>query len=424
MGTSPIPPRTSASRRAFIATSLAAVGAVTVPAVARAAAGAPARPRRVPARTPATMSFDLVNNTGSDTVYAFVTGYAVNNGNALTLLLSDGHTPYYPPSPSQPLSPVGADVAIPLAAPGGTRQITVPQLAGARLWFSVGGTIEFLLNPGPALVQPSVSNPSDPNINLAWDFCEFTLNATQLFADTSCVDFVCLPIGMTLTDTLGGAQTVHGLPPGGLDTVCNGLKVQAAKDGQGWDHLIVTSGGQNLRALSPYNGMVINSSLFSGYYEPYVAQVWQKYSTTTLTIDTQESYGHVGGQVSGGQLTFPGVASFAQPSTADIFSCSSGPFNSAGLGVEALAILARLAAAFNRSTLLFAANQPNGAKPRSYYQHSPTNHYARIVHATAVGHLGYAFPYDDVTKSGGVNQSGPVSSGSPSVLTVTVGPQH
>ena len=53
-----------------------------------------------------------------------------------------------------------------------------------------------------------------------------------------------------------------------------------------------------------------------------------------------------------------------------------------------------------------------------------TNHYARIVHATTAGGLGYAFPYDDVTPDGGVNQAGPVSSGSPAVLTITVGPVH
>jgi len=46
------------------------------------------------------------------------------------------------------------------------------------------------------------------------------------------------------------------------------------------------------------------------------------------------------------------------------------------------------------------------------------------VHATETGGLGYAFPYDDVTPDGGVNQAGPVSSGSPAVLSVTVGAVH
>jgi len=61
------------------------------------------------------------------------------------------------------------------------------------------------------------------------------------------------------------------------------------------------------------------------------------------------------------------------------------------------------------------------ATPADYYANATTNHYARIVHAAEAGGLGYAFPYDDVTPDGGVNQAGPVSSGSPAQLSVTVG---
>ena len=108
----------------------------------------------------------------------------------------------------------------------------------------------------------------------------------------------------------------------------------------------------------------------------------------------------------------------------DIFSCSTGPFSTAGAGTEVLAIIPRLAAAFNRSTLLIDTDQPDGENPADYYANPVTNHYARLVHATADADLGYAFPYDDVTPNGGVNQAGPVSSGSPALLAVTLGPVH
>jgi len=84
----------------------------------------------------------------------------------------------------------------------------------------------------------------------------------------------------------------------------------------------------------------------------------------------------------------------------------------------------RLAAAFNRSTLLTDSDQPDGENPDDYYAATVTNQYARIVHATLSGRLGYAFPYDDVTPDGGVNQAGPVSSGSPAMLAVAVGSVH
>ncbi len=238
------------------------------------------------------------------------------------------------------------------------------------------------------------------------------------------VDFVCIPIGLTLTDTSGNTQAVGGLPAGGLDAVCSGLAAQQAADGNPWTDLVVASGGANLRALSPQNGIVYNSSLLSGYYDEYVTQVWDMYSAATLTVDTQASYGTVTGQVTNGLLAFTGIGSFARPSTADIFSCSTGPFSTAGASGAVLAIIPRLAAAFNRSTLLTDSDQPDGENPAGYYANETTNHYARIVHATEAGGLRYAFPYDDVTPDGGVNQAGPVSSGSPALLSVTVGPVH
>ena len=45
--------------------------------------------------------------------------------------------------------------------------------------------------------------PADPNIGIQWDFAEFTYNTAQLFANVSMVDFVSIPIGLTLTDTSG-----------------------------------------------------------------------------------------------------------------------------------------------------------------------------------------------------------------------------
>ena len=417
------------SRRTMLAGSAAAV---TAPVLATVLAHREAsRPTlslaaaQSAAQTPATVSFSIQNNTLADTVYAFVTGQALDNDGALMLLQADGQTPYYPASPSAAGSPLAVDCAIALNASGGAPvTITVPQLAGARLWVSIGAPLTFLLNPGPGLVEPSVTNPSDPNIDLQWDFCEFTYNDTQLFANISYVDFACIPIGLALTDTSGNTQTVAGLPAGGLDTVCAGLTAQAAADGNPWTDLIVTSGGRNLRAHSPANGMVLNPAFLSGYFDDYVSQVWQLYESSTLTVDTQASYGTVTGQVSDGLLTFPGVGSFARPATADILSCATGPFSTAGASGEMLAIIPRLAAAFNRGTLLIDPDQPNGENPADYYANPVTNHYAAIAHATTAAGLGYAFPYDDVTPNGGVNQAGPVSSGSPAQLTVTIGPVH
>ena len=352
------------SRRTMLAGSAAAVTApVLATMIAHREASRPTV-RLAAAQTAATVSFSIQNNTLSDTVYAFVTGQALEADGALMLLEADGQTPYYPASPSAPGSPLAVDCAIALNASGGAPvTITVPQLAGARLWLSIGTPLTFLLNPGPGLVEPSVTNPSDPNIDLQWDFCEFTYNDTELFANISYVDFACIPIGLALTDTSGNTQSVAGLPAGGLDTICAGLTAQAAADGNPWTDLIVAGGGQNLRALSPANGMVLNPSFLSGYFDDYVSQVWELYESSTLTVDTQASYGTVTGQVSDGLLTFSGVGTFAQPTTADILSCATGPFSTAGASGEALAIIPRLAAAFNRGTLLIDSEPARRREP-------------------------------------------------------------
>lgn len=46
------------------------------------------------------------------------------------------------------------------------------------------------------------------------------------------------------------------------------------------------------------------------------------------------------------------------------------------------------------------------------------------MHAASLDDCGYAFPYDDVAPTGGADQSGSVSTGSPAQLAVTVSPMH
>jgi hypothetical protein len=106
-----------------------------------------------------------------------------------------------------------------LGAPGSSTVVQIPYIAGGRIWFCVNDTLTFLLNPGPGLVEPSVSNPSDPNYNKLWDFCEFTYNSSQVFVNISYVDFVSLPLALSLSNTAGAVQSVTGLPANGLQTV-------------------------------------------------------------------------------------------------------------------------------------------------------------------------------------------------------------
>lgn len=214
------------------------------------------------------------------------------------------------------------------------------------------------------------------------------------------------------------------MPASGLETICAELVAQDAKDNAGWASLIEkTSDGSTLRVLSPNTGRERNSALLQNYFDSYVDQVWAKYTSNlkTLAVDTQASWGRVSGccDAHTGLLSFGPDLEFPKPSTGDIFGCSTGPFTPSS-NIQKGALIARLTAGLNRSTLLDEEVTPCSS-PESYYGGDVTNHYARIVHACNADGKGYAFPFDDVTPAGGMDQSGAVQDGSPASLTVSVG---
>lgn len=310
------------------------------------------------------------------------------------------------------------DCAIPLGAPGNTTTLTIPQIAGGRIWL-VDGTLTFLLNPGgPALVEPSVLNPSDPNHGRDFGFVEFTLNGEQLYANISFVDFVPrLPVGIGLRERGGGEQRVEGMGVDGLERMAEGLREQAKKDGRAWDKLVVESEGRGLRILNATHGGAVGAD-FAGYFEPLVDEAWDKYSSCKCHVDTQAAPGVLHGTVtSSGKLRI-GDEEFDKPSTADILGCNSGPFTT-GPSPARNAIIPRLAAAFVRSSITETAQHPS--QPDTFYSREPTNHYARLVHEVAADGKGYAFAYDDVQPEAGADQSGKVNAGDPELFTVRVG---
>ena len=366
----------------------------------------------------ATMDIKVVNRHGSGQVYAYVTGLALDKGNQRCLIKSDGKTPYYPSNVSEIGTRLSEDCAIKLGDQGSTTTITIPHLAGARLWFSIDNQLVFLLNPGPALVEPSVTNPSDLNFNTNWSFAEFTFSNDAIYANISYVDFVGLPIALKLTTQDGGVQEVLGLKPTGLAEVSAGLQAKNLPSAEDWAKCVFTSGGKVLRALSPNAANHLNGlSLFKTYYDPYVNQVWDHFTNTAFVVDTHAQWGQLSGRVANGKLTFSGQGSFSKPNTQDIFSCSTGPFadNAEAMGP----LTARISAAFNRSTMLTGAVHPNDEKVVDYYKVPITNHYSRLVHSANIDGRGYAFPYDDVPGVG-VDQSGFVN-GNPKEFVVSIG---
>lgn len=369
---------------------------------------------------PESLHIALKNDSELDNIHAYVTGLALQHGNKRCCLKANGKDLYFPKNPSSIGSPLKEDCAIPLGKPGNTVNITIPQIAGGRIWIAEG-KLTFLLNPGaePALVEPSVLNPSDPNANVNFGFCEFTLNNDQLYANISYVDFVPrMPIAISLQRATGDMEHVAGMAPNGLDRLAEDLQAQAQKDHQPWDKLVVHHEGRNLRVLNATHGNAVGAN-FDGYFEKHIDEVWQKYkSGAKMKINTQAGPGIVEGHVNKHDELEVAGEKFSKPNTNDVLGCNSGPFTT-GPSATRNAIIPRLAAAFVRSSLLDSQDQPS--QPSTFYRIDPTNHYARLVHKHNLDGKGYAFAYDDVQPDDGDDQSGKVNAGDPKLFTIVVG---
>ncbi len=394
------------TRRAF----LAATGAVALTApFGRGLLGGSAF--AAPANTGLTLA-----NQGSGSVNAYITGR--EQGTDRLMLLRADSSPYYLENPSAPQTPI-PDCSIPVGA-GASADLTLRQMYAARIYFVKNDKLDFYVNPGPGLVEPSFANPADTNYSKVWSFCEFTFNPQQIFANISYVDLLtALPIGLKLEGD--STHNVAAAPAGAVDAIANALVAQKNADGQPWDRLVIRNGGGGvLRVIAPQDYMAMGNGAFANYWDGYVGQVWDKYAGTDLRVDLQGGRGVFTGRVSGGVLRFNDGSTFARPASKDIFTCNDGPFaNNPGDSDIKKGLLARIAAAFNRSTILSSADQPNGTQESDFYKDPITNHWARIVHANTP--IGYAFPYDDVCPDGQPDVSGAASDGNPRRLTVTVG---
>lgn len=374
-----------------------------------------------------TLPFQFVNNFSGKAVNAYVVG--LDSQNRVTFVRQDGSVVYPSSGGSGVPVPITANIKIALPAQGQRLSMTLPfPLSSARIYFSEG-ELQFAMvsigNGRDGLVQPAVTNLSDPSAALNWGFVELTFTTDGvIYANVSYVDFVGMILSMSLTTTDGSpTQITKALAAGSMKNICNEIRTQGSIDGRPWGKMcIADASGNAIRVLSPGDYTVIDSQGFSTYWDSYVNQVYAKYSTQPLTINTQGSAGNVNCRASGNSMTCDGDnLAFNKPTAGDIWGCNSGPFANTGSDLHK-AILARLCAAFVRSTLLLnGGNVQPQLSSASYYTVQPTNHYSRLVHKYEVDGKGYAFPYDDVNPDGNENASGTVSSGHPGTLTVYVG---
>ena len=358
-----------------------------------------------------TGTFDLVidNKTrvyANDQVYIYLLGLDPGNGNVFAWLNADGTLIDAQPNTSPSNLPLNAT---------GKTTFSVPYITSARIWVSLGSplVISFNGDTPPGVIQPSPSNPSDPNIDILWDFAEFNFDSASLFVNTSQVDAFAIPIRLTLDgDVASQPVSEVGVHGSGWKAVQSAIAANATFS----PLLIENASGSFVRVLQPSDG--ITYGVFSStYLDAYIKQCWTFYQSDTMTIDLSAAgFGTVTGTVdSDMNFNFTdssgcSVASIPLPTTQQAFACN-GPLATGN--AEQQAIQNVIAAGLNRGVLL-TASQPMCDSPQ-FYQEPATNVYSQILHQNFIGQLAYGFAYDD--------QCGfapAMSNTSPTTLTVTL----
>ncbi|WP_313896985.1 glycoside hydrolase family 64 protein [Streptomyces sp. GC420] len=365
------------------------------------------------AAVPATIPLTFTNNSGrGEQVYIYNLGTELSSGRQGW---ADANGTFHPwPAGGNPPTPA-PDASIAGPANGQSLTIRMPKFSG-RIYFSYGQKLVFRLTTG-GLVQPAVQNPGDPNRDILFNWSEYTLNDSGLWLNSTQVDMFSAPYAVGVKRADGSVATTGRLKPGGYSGFFDALRGQPG----GWAGLVQTrADGTVLRALAPGHGIEAGA-LPAGVMDDYVNRVWNKYSTSTLTVTPFSNRPEVKyyGRVSGNAMNFTNgagavVTTFQKPDSDSIFGCYKlldAPND------EVRGPISRtLCAGLNRSTLLTNPNQPDSGAAE-FYKDVVTNHYSRKIHAQMADGKAYGFAFDDV----GAHES-LVHDGNPQTAYVTLDP--
>ncbi|KAI0192621.1 hypothetical protein EV127DRAFT_468680 [Xylaria flabelliformis] len=384
----------------------------------------------------------MLGDAPDPTNHAHQLGFIAQHGD-------DGSTTYFmPPPSSNPLGPVLASHSPDLSwkvGPKGMNFTTPGTVISGRIYI-VDGYLNFYSSNDGKIIHPDPHNTGDVASQERWGFIEFSHvkdsdgDNEDMTVNLSFVDWVSLPLGMSVTFEEGGNQktmAVPGLKPDSLVNICKSL---SALDSF-WPKLCIRrSNNAPLRALSPekYISLHPDDHDALSYYEPYINEIWEKYKNADLKINTQVDGPSSNKKVDDGQIVTCRVGQsdnvlhcdndagdFSRPVSRDIYGCNSGPFsNPTDAAAESWSrgrVRPRLCAAFVRSTLHLDAVQPSrNISSDKYYQEHITNHYARLVHENLIDGMGYAFSYDDVNPGSSENSAGLVSTSRPLQLKISI----
>jgi hypothetical protein len=297
--------------------------------------------------------------------------------------------------------------------------VTIPPINSARLLLSVGSPMYIRVNADVngnlGYAGANIDNPSDPNIDVTFDFMEMAIVPdTGFFGNTTRVDQFGFPVRLRLQGLGGYDQTV-----GETATRASLFSAWAAAVPAQFQGL-AQAPYSPYRIVAPAHGSFGSAGANAHYLDGYIQGLWTKYASQTLTFTDQQ--GTFTGHVVGGKFQFTdgqGTYTIARAPTTQEALLGNGVLNdatgqtpgTAGYDKQ-LQIQAQMCAAINRHIV---ENPAQWSTPGAFYA-TPSNAYSRFWHDHALNGLSYGFAYDDV---GGFSSS--LHTAAPTIATVTVG---
>lgn len=297
--------------------------------------------------------------------------------------------------------------------------VTIPPINSARLMLSVGTPMYIRVNQdingNIGYAGANIENPTDPNIDVTFDFMEMAIVPdTGFYGNTTRVDQFGFPVTLRLQGLGGFDQTV-----GETATRASLFSAWAAAVPAQFQGL-AQAPYSPYRIIAPAHATFNAGKANANYLDAYIQGLWTKYASQTLTFTDQQ--GTFTGHVVNGKFQFTdGQGTYTiqrAPTTAEAL-LGSGVLNdatgqapgTAGYDKQ-LQIQAQLCAAINRHIV----EDPAHWSTPSFFYAGPSNSYSKFWHDHSLNGLSYGFAYDDV---GGFSSS--LHTAAPTVATVTVG---
>ena len=308
------------------------------------------------------------------------------------------------------------------------KSVTIPPINSARILFSVGSPMYIWVNTDAngkiAYAGANIENPTDPNIDVTFDFGEFAIlppgsHPQGIFVNTTRVDQFGFPVQLSVTGLDGFTQTVGE----SLTETREELFAKFINDMPAPFKGLAQPPYAPFRIMAPAHATFQPGQANEHYLDDYISAVWAQYSQQDLVLDLRNGWGTFRGRVSGNVMRFTdgngGVYYInGKPTTAMVMlgnglldDTSGGPTNAG----KQLQLQAQLCAALNRRVAHLgfdswwdpAAHFPAG---------QPANHFARFWHEHSLNALAYGFAYDDVG-----SRSPSIHTPSPQTVTFSIG---